>query len=321
MCVQTVIAFGAWRLTQEALNMKDRFDKFTEDARTVLQIAEHEARSRNDDHIKPEHILLGLLRIDDVVIPGTSARMVATQLQNAGIRAHDLRGPRHSKVPEGEEQPATVPLDLRTKWLLVEAIDEARRMGQSQVGPEHLLLGLIHEGGAPAQMLLSRGINLDYVRALAARLHPGSHSEGSIIELVDDAFDKRSLVEAEIPEVTNMEMEAEEPDEAALAVIADVVEVEPEDLEKIVDRALNMEGISVDDPVRIYLREIGRTALPKSPDESALAVKIAAGRAAEARLSSLEEQKKRSLLIRARRQGSPKRRARARWRPVTQAEY
>src|SRR3954449_415145 len=105
--------------------MKDRFDKFTEDARTVLQIAEHEARSRNDDHIKPEHMLLGLLRIDDVVIPGTSARMVATQLRNAGIRAHDLRGHKRPESKSSEEQPTTVSLDLRTKWLIVEALDEA----------------------------------------------------------------------------------------------------------------------------------------------------------------------------------------------------
>src|SRR6476469_8938892 len=98
--------------------MRDRFDKFTDDTRTVLRIAEQEARKRNEEHIKPEHILLGLLLIDDVVIPGVSARMVATHLRNAGIRAQDLRGHRHHEIHESEDQPATVPLDMRTKWLI-----------------------------------------------------------------------------------------------------------------------------------------------------------------------------------------------------------
>ena len=77
--------------------MRDRFDKFTNDARTVLRIAEQEARKRNEEHIKPEHILLGLLLIDDVVIPGASARMAATHLRNAGMRAQDLRGHRYPR--------------------------------------------------------------------------------------------------------------------------------------------------------------------------------------------------------------------------------
>jgi RNA polymerase primary sigma factor len=84
-------------------------------------------------------------------------------------------------------------------------------------------------------------------------------------------------------EIEEGEAEESEPDADALARAAEVVEVEqPEDLEKAIDRALNMENISVDDPVRIYLREIGRTALLKPPDESALAEKMALGRKATA---------------------------------------
>ena len=69
-------------------------------------------------------------------------------------------------------------------------------------------------------------------------------------------------------------MKRSEPDAAELARAAtdvEVAEVEhPEDLERFIDRVLSMESVSVDDPVRIYLREIGRTALLRSPDESAL---------------------------------------------------
>jgi RNA polymerase primary sigma factor len=96
--------------------------------------------------------------------------------------------------------------------------------------------------------------------------------------------------EAEAPE----EFDENEPDAAELARTAtevEVVEVEhPEDLERFIDRVLSMESVSVDDPVRIYLREIGRTALLKSPDESALAEKMTLARKATIDLEQLENE-------------------------------
>jgi RNA polymerase primary sigma factor len=96
----------------------------------------------------------------------------------------------------------------------------------------------------------------------------------------EDSEDEPLVVlEVEL-EVTD-DTEEEEPDPVELAdaaVEVEVVEVEhPEELERFIDRVLSMESVSVDDPVRIYLREIGRTALLKSPDESALAEKMAVG--------------------------------------------
>jgi RNA polymerase primary sigma factor len=99
------------------------------------------------------------------------------------------------------------------------------------------------------------------------------------------------VISLEVEEVEEVEVEVDErePDADALARVVDVVEVDrPEDLEKVIDRALNMEGISVDDPVRIYLREIGRTALLKPPDESALAVRMATARKAQEDMRTLE---------------------------------
>ncbi|MEO5953347.1 MAG: sigma-70 family RNA polymerase sigma factor [Chloroflexia bacterium] len=94
------------------------------------------------------------------------------------------------------------------------------------------------------------------------------------------------ILEVEAVEILEVEVveEPDEPDAAELASAATdvaVVEVEqPEELERFIDRVLSMESVSVDDPVRIYLREIGRTALLKSPDESALAEKMTQGRKA-----------------------------------------
>jgi RNA polymerase primary sigma factor len=87
------------------------------------------------------------------------------------------------------------------------------------------------------------------------------------------------------------ELDEGEPDADELASVApEEVEAErPEDLQRFIDHALTQEGVSVEDSVRIYLREIGRTALLTSPDESALAEKMTQGRKALADMALLKE--------------------------------
>lgn len=103
------------------------------------------------------------------------------------------------------------------------------------------------------------------------------------------------VTELETVEVSSEEPELEEsePDADALAIAAteveEVIEERPEELERVIDRVLSTEGVSVDDPVRIYLREIGHTALLKSPDETLLADKMVQGHNAAAELALLDE--------------------------------
>ena len=63
--------------------MTDRFDKFTERARKVLQLAQEEAQRFNHNYIGTEHILLGLVREGD----GVAARV----LNNLGIELTKVR--------------------------------------------------------------------------------------------------------------------------------------------------------------------------------------------------------------------------------------
>lgn len=113
------------------------------------------------------------------------------------------------------------------------------------------------------------------------------------VEEIETTTEEIEILEVETLHIApeHEQVEESEPDAAEIARAAtEVVEVEDtEDLERAVDHALSMEGVSVDDPVRIYLREIGRTALLKSPDESALAERIAAGRKAAMDLDALEK--------------------------------
>ena len=100
------------------------------------------------------------------------------------------------------------------------------------------------------------------------------------------------VVEVEPLEATaaTEELDEGEPDAEELASVApEEAEVErPEDLQRFIDHAMQ-EGVSVEDSVRIYLREIGRTALLTSPDESALAEKMTLGRKALADMALLKE--------------------------------
>ncbi len=63
--------------------MADRFDKFTERARKVLQLAQEEAQRFNHNYIGTEHLLLGLVREGD----GVAAKVLA----NLGVELNKVR--------------------------------------------------------------------------------------------------------------------------------------------------------------------------------------------------------------------------------------
>ncbi len=78
-----------------------------------------------------------------------------------------------------------------------------------------------------------------------------------------------------------------DPPDAELAVVAKETAAEEGELDRVIELTLHGDAVSVDDPVRLYLREIGKTALLKAPDETALAIRMEKGRQANARLVEL----------------------------------
>jgi|GEM_PF-250350 len=131
--------------------------------------------------------------------------------------------------------------------------------------------------------------------AKSATERPPTKRNGHKLRVVTD--DPEIGTEGALPGVEILEvavaddLDESEPDPDELArVDVEVVEADrPEDLQKFIDHALTSEGVSVDDSVRIYLREIGRTSLLKPPDESALADKMALGRKALADFMLLQQ--------------------------------
>src|SRR5512141_3153057 len=138
--------------------MADRFDKFTERARKVLQLAQEEAQRFNHNYIGTEHILLGLVREGD----GVAARV----LNNLGIELHKVRSAVEFIIGRGDRTvTGDIGLTPRAKKVIELAVDEARRLNHHYIGTEHLLLGLLREGeGIAAGVLESLGVNLEKVR-------------------------------------------------------------------------------------------------------------------------------------------------------------
>src|SRR5947207_2524523 len=138
--------------------MADRFDKFTERARKVLQLAQEEAQRFNHNYIGTEHLLLGLVREGE----GVAAKVLA----NLGVELNKVRSAVEFIIGRGDRIVlGEIGLTPRAKKVIELAVDEARRLNHHYIGTEHLLLGLVREGeGIAAGVLESLGVNLEKVR-------------------------------------------------------------------------------------------------------------------------------------------------------------
>ncbi|MFA7250192.1 MAG: ATP-dependent Clp protease ATP-binding subunit [Dehalococcoidia bacterium] len=152
--------------------MADRFDKFTERARRVLTLAQEEAQRFNHNYIGTEHLLLGLVREGD----GVAAKV----LSNLGIELNKVRSAVEFIIGRGDRASSgEIGLTPRAKKVIELAVDEARRLGHSYIGTEHLLLGLVREGeGIAAGVLESLGVNLERVRGETTRILAQSQPQG-----------------------------------------------------------------------------------------------------------------------------------------------
>ncbi len=135
------------------------FDKFTDQARRTLGLAQEEAQRFQHNYIGTEHLLLGLVRADE----GVGAQV----LKNLGVELVKARQAvafiigRGDRIVLGE-----IGLTPRAKKVIELSIDEARSLGHDRVGTEHILLGLVREGeGIAAGVLTSLGVKLEQVRA------------------------------------------------------------------------------------------------------------------------------------------------------------
>jgi ATP-dependent Clp protease ATP-binding subunit ClpA len=141
------------------------FERFTEQARHVVVLAQEEARTFKHDHIGTEHLLLGLLRAHD----GVGVQM----LESFDVTVERVRGEVVRVVGVGDETaPAQVPFTIEAKRVLERALQESLGLDHSFIGTDHILLGLASdEVGPSGRILRDCGIEPDQLhRGLIERL-------------------------------------------------------------------------------------------------------------------------------------------------------
>jgi ATP-dependent Clp protease ATP-binding subunit ClpA len=136
----------------------DRFDRFTDEARSALIYAQDEAQRFNHNYIGTEHLLLGLLRVTGGQAP---AALESQRVDLSKVRtAVEFIIGRGGRPILGE-----VGLTPRAKRVIELAIEEARAAEAGAITDGHLLLGVVREGdGIAAGVLESLGVQLDRLR-------------------------------------------------------------------------------------------------------------------------------------------------------------
>src|SRR5947209_13207182 len=108
------------------------YERFTDRARKVMQLANQEAQRLNHEYIGTEHILLGLVK--------EGSGVAANVLKNLDIDLRKIRVEVEKLVQSSPEvgTPGKLPQTPRAKKVIEYSIEEARNLNHNYVGTEHL---------------------------------------------------------------------------------------------------------------------------------------------------------------------------------------
>ncbi len=121
---------------------------FSQSCRAVLQAAQDMPRRLGQERVRPEHVLLALLK------EGAAPRAAAA-LASAGMLPGQLRQALEAALGPGEEaSPGARPWDRGAKAVLARSLDYARRTGRGTT--DHLLLAVAEGRSGPAVEALRR---------------------------------------------------------------------------------------------------------------------------------------------------------------------
>ena len=144
--------------------------RFTDDAQRVLSFAQEAALELGHDYVGTEHVLIGLTKVKSGV--------AAKALEELGIVTEDIFEAVEEHVGRGNKKATSIYMTPRVKHVLELAVQVANRMNHNYVGTEHILLGLLSDGGGVAVGIL-RAMNIrtdDIVESIRHIL--GSNANG-----------------------------------------------------------------------------------------------------------------------------------------------
>ena len=167
--------------------------RFTDDAQRVLSFAQEAALELGHDYVGTEHVLIGLTKVKNGV--------AAKALEELNIVTEDIFAAVEEQVGRSNKKATSIYMTPRVKNVLELAVQVANRMNHNYVGTEHILLGLLSDGGGVAVGIL-RAMNIrtdDIVEAIRHILgsstngnhsgQEGANNNGDLGELTDFATD------------------------------------------------------------------------------------------------------------------------------------
>ena len=173
----------------EVIHMMQRF---TDDAQRVLSFAQEAALELGHDYVGTEHVLIGLIKVKNGV--------AAKALNELGLSAETIIEDVEEHIGRGNKKASSVYMTPRVKHVLELAVEVANHMNHNYVGTEHILLGLLSDGGGVAVGIL-RNHNIrandivDTIRTILGSSDSASHSgedrkdNSSLGELADFGTD------------------------------------------------------------------------------------------------------------------------------------
>ena len=166
--------------------------RFTDDAQRVLSFAQEAALELGHDYVGTEHVLIGLIKVKNGV--------AAKALNELGLSVETIIEDVEEHIGRGNKKASSVYMTPRVKHVLELAVEVANHMNHNYVGTEHILLGLLSDGGGVAVGIL-RNHNIrandivDTIRTILGSSDSASHSGGdrndnnSLGELADFSTD------------------------------------------------------------------------------------------------------------------------------------
>ena len=166
--------------------------RFTDDAQRVLSFAQEAALELGHDYVGTEHVLIGLIKVKNSV--------AAKALNELGLSAETIIEDVEEHIGRGNKKAGSVYMTPRVKHVLELAVEVANHMNHNYVGTEHILLGLLSDGGGVAVGIL-RNHNIrandivDTIRTILGSSDSSSHSgedrkdNSSLGELADFSTD------------------------------------------------------------------------------------------------------------------------------------
>ena len=167
-------------------------NKFTPRAEEVLRLSQEAAEEMGHGYVGSEHLLLGLIREEEGIAHrvlseyGVTDEMVCDVLQRSVGKGLSGAAPSQGLTP-------------RAKSVVELAVSEAARMGSSYIGTEHLLMGILREGGNMALRIL-RTMGVDPKKmysSIVKKLNDTPHTVTSGVSAANRESDKKNKTLAE----------------------------------------------------------------------------------------------------------------------------